>query len=457
MTAKYRLLMPQDTNDEAKYYAVSVGRKCGIYDDWETAKRQVNGYSGNRYKGYNTGRGAINYMKKEGFKEPQVFLSRTTSNSKHTTFSSSGITTTTSTGASSNPMATKEVGTGPGAPINNQSDTPVMKSVGTGEEGLRQNNHTSMSDWAQISMQENSTIKCVSCVNMLEIVKVMSAQLTALQSEVSTLTKRIEKLSEKPTSTHMNLSYSDAATRGRSPPAPPLLPTTQQYQQHKPPPQHQQQQQPQQSQQHQAPPPNQTNQTQQQRQQQPQPQPPAPVRRPPRPTDPVFDPSKCVIIHSEHKDFSQVNHDNVRAAIAATVKKPILIDIINRYKSKSEDPKYLVQLADPSLIDSILTNWKSTNLGGSTVRRPIKPNNNTAVLKGVPTDLSETELLTEIGKSYENIASIYRLKSKDNKPLHTVKITFETKHQLEHAIKNGIALQSLNLIVRVERLIKNDG
>ena len=134
-------------------------------------------------------------MNKEGLKEPQLFYSQNTSNSKQTTFSSSGITTTTSTGASSNPMATKEVGTGPGAPINNQSDTPIMKSVGTGEEGLRQNNHTNMSDWAQISMQENSTIKCVSCVNMLEIVKVMSAQLTALQSEVSTLTKRIEKLS----------------------------------------------------------------------------------------------------------------------------------------------------------------------------------------------------------------------------------------------------------------------
>ena len=132
--------MPQDTNDEAKYYAVSVGRKCGIYDDWETAKRQVNGYSGNRYQGYRTERGAINYMKKEGFKEPQLFYSHNTSNSKQTTFSSSGITTTTSTGASSNPMATKEVGTGPGVLINNQSDTPIMKSVGTGDEA-RQNNH----------------------------------------------------------------------------------------------------------------------------------------------------------------------------------------------------------------------------------------------------------------------------------------------------------------------------
>ena len=323
-----------------------------------------------------------------------------------------------------------------------------------------------MNDWAQLSMNEASTTKCVTCVNMLEIVKVMSAQLTALQSEVSTLTKKIEKLSEKPTSTQMNLSYSDATTLGRSQPAPPSLPTThsgQQYQQHKPPPQHQQQRQqqpqPQQSQQHQAPPPNQTNQTQQRQQQQQQPpqQQPQPAKRPPRPTDPAFDPSKCIIIHSEHKDFSQVSHDNVRAAIAATIKKPVQIDIINRYKSKSDDPKYIVQLADASLIDNIITMWESTLLGGTSVRKPIKPNHNTAVLKGVPTDLSEDHLLTEIGKSYNNIASIYRLKSKDNKPLHTVKITFETKQQLEHAIKTGIALHSVNLIVRVEPLIKNDG
>ena len=91
------------------------------------------------------------------------------------------------------------------------------------------------------------------------------------------------------------------------------------------------------------------------------------------------------------------------------------------------------------------------------MRKPIKPNHNTAVLKGVPTEFSENELQTEIEKSYKNIASIYRLKSKDNKPLHTVKITFETKQQLEHAIKNDIALHSVNLIVRVKLLIKNDG
>ena len=54
----------------------------------------------------------------------------------------------------------------------------LIKSFGTGEEASCQKNHTptSMDDWATLSMRENSTTKCVTCVNMLEVVKVMSAQ-----------------------------------------------------------------------------------------------------------------------------------------------------------------------------------------------------------------------------------------------------------------------------------------
>ena len=75
----------------------------------------------------------------------------------------------------------------------------IIKSVGTGAETSCQENHTptSMDDWATLSMHENSTIKCVTCVNMLEIVKEMSAQVTALQSGVSVYNRKIEKLSEK--------------------------------------------------------------------------------------------------------------------------------------------------------------------------------------------------------------------------------------------------------------------
>ena len=81
-----------------------------------------------------------------------------------------------------------------------------------------------------------------------------------------------------------------------------------------------------------------------------------PARRPARVTDPVFNPSKCIIIpsHSELKDSSQVNHNHDLAAIAVTVNKPVLIYIINRFKSTSKDPEYLVQLVDASLVDTVI-------------------------------------------------------------------------------------------------------
>lgn len=36
------------------YYVVFKGRVPGVYDDWEDCRRQVHGFSGNSYKGYNT-------------------------------------------------------------------------------------------------------------------------------------------------------------------------------------------------------------------------------------------------------------------------------------------------------------------------------------------------------------------------------------------------------------------
>jgi ribonuclease HI len=37
-----------------KFYAVAEGRKCGIFDDWPTAERQVKGYGGAKYKSFST-------------------------------------------------------------------------------------------------------------------------------------------------------------------------------------------------------------------------------------------------------------------------------------------------------------------------------------------------------------------------------------------------------------------
>ena len=36
------------------YYAVSRGRQIGIFDDWNSCKRQVDGFQGARFKKFST-------------------------------------------------------------------------------------------------------------------------------------------------------------------------------------------------------------------------------------------------------------------------------------------------------------------------------------------------------------------------------------------------------------------
>ena len=45
-----------------KYYAVKAGRNCGIYETWDAAKEQINGFSGAVYKGFSTREEAQEYM-----------------------------------------------------------------------------------------------------------------------------------------------------------------------------------------------------------------------------------------------------------------------------------------------------------------------------------------------------------------------------------------------------------
>lgn len=55
----------------SKYYAVRKGRTPGIYRDWDTAKREVMGFSGAEYKSFKTEDEALQFMnlnKKEAIK-----------------------------------------------------------------------------------------------------------------------------------------------------------------------------------------------------------------------------------------------------------------------------------------------------------------------------------------------------------------------------------------------------
>ncbi|CAJ1945109.1 unnamed protein product [Cylindrotheca closterium] len=51
-------------NKRKKYYAVAKGHKTGVYKSWGECKEQVDGFSGNQYKGFATESQATDYIQK---------------------------------------------------------------------------------------------------------------------------------------------------------------------------------------------------------------------------------------------------------------------------------------------------------------------------------------------------------------------------------------------------------
>eukprot|EP00249_Psilotum_nudum_P008055 c21013_g1_i1 orf=652-1104(-) len=61
------LLEPKAAMVKRKFYAVRIGVKPGVYEDWEQCKRQVNGYTGNQFKAFLNRSEAEQYV--EGYVE----------------------------------------------------------------------------------------------------------------------------------------------------------------------------------------------------------------------------------------------------------------------------------------------------------------------------------------------------------------------------------------------------
>ena len=138
-------------------------------------------------------------MKKQGFTEPQVFNA-----SKHTTFSST-VTTTNSTGASSNTMASKEISTGPDEPLSRSNVMPsssnpkATNEIATSSEATGIDVQTSITDdadWSSPPVNERKAPPCGSCTQVLDLMRLMSGQLASLSSEVSRLNLIVEQLSQ---------------------------------------------------------------------------------------------------------------------------------------------------------------------------------------------------------------------------------------------------------------------
>ena len=70
--------LEQDQSFGARYYAVAKGRKPGIYEDWDDAKKQVDGFRGNDCLKCEDRRSAISYLHNSGIPDDQIRLFRKT-------------------------------------------------------------------------------------------------------------------------------------------------------------------------------------------------------------------------------------------------------------------------------------------------------------------------------------------------------------------------------------------
>ena len=173
-------------------------------------------------------------------------------------------------------------------------------------------------------------------------------------------------------------------------------------------------------------------------------------KRKPKPRPP-FHPDRCLVITGlSLEQFKSLNQDTIRIEINKQF-GPTMIDFINAYKPQSENPKYMLQLSDPkpNTIDDMIQSWNQNSLGGSTLRRTIKPPEHVGMAKGVPLFIDDITLAEDVKNSYPT-ASVYRLKSKEGNRLRTVKVTFSTKEDLDHALLSGLLLSSQSTLVRVE-------
>lgn len=55
--------MSSSSNSKQSYYAVAEGRNVGVYQDWATAKDQVNGYSGNVHQKFSSADAAHSFVR----------------------------------------------------------------------------------------------------------------------------------------------------------------------------------------------------------------------------------------------------------------------------------------------------------------------------------------------------------------------------------------------------------
>lgn len=403
------------SNDRFKLYAVSKGRRPGIYNNWALAEQQVVNYSGAVFKGFGTERAAEKFMHSADIPHPRYIVAEPVQDLL--------------TNKSKNESSSVSLS-------NSLNDTELFANATTTNACSTPARHNSI---------------CTNCSQMTEVIDRLMDRLVKLENVVSskvasledgnvTILKRLESLdtliSQNNTKEILELTESTKLqfeslnnTLKRYVNNPELTYAT-------------------------AAKPNRPHAPANTFQARPSPTQlatPSSVQDSRKQRVVKFDPMKCMVITGiSSEQYPHLNQDRIRRAITGEF-GPIIIDIVNRYKSQSSNPKFIVQLGSAQDVDKLVDGWKSELFGGSAARKTITPilNPPIGMVKGVPLDIDDDELAKDIKTAHPN-SSIYRLRASNGNQLRTVKVQFKSEECLNKAIAKGLTLQTSNLLLRVE-------
>ena len=170
-----------------------------------------------------------------------------------------------------------------------------------------------------------------------------------------------------------------------------------------------------------------------------------------RPWQIKFESAKTVMIEKITNPTDFASDDKVRRELGKNFDR-VIIDRITRY---SHNPKKLmVQFASVTMKEEVISKWTERDMFGSSTIRDVtnRKKNLVGVAKGVPLDMSDEELKSDIHTTYPDITFTRMTKGPEKKKLRAVKIFFHSEEQLEKAVRDGLKLESQSQYVRVEEL-----
>ena len=169
-----------------------------------------------------------------------------------------------------------------------------------------------------------------------------------------------------------------------------------------------------------------------------------------------FKPNQSVVVSitKASSTYTNFQQDEIRRTINRKFGSTV-IQKVTRYNFHSEKPKFIIQLQSEAAAKDLVAKWENNLFGGSSARTTMQPKDTstTTIIKGVPLDADDNEVLDDIQHQFPDteLERIY----KQGKKLRSILVKFKTKEMYQEALNlhDGFLLKSQLVTINFEAII----